>query len=456
MTEIAKSRPDEFIQCAGRAGRRGKDTSGSVILGCWKSGSVNPKHMMTAAPKNVTSHFHIDDSLVLSLHQHLSTVHVDDILRASLMQEDDRPAGALLERIRKRTAALAPQMTRDSSTISMRLIMPRQYREMPYPSFGARHQKVAQVRGEDRRRTRALAAYAFRHDVVSTNDIMITVEEEQDAIRADWVIEFKSWKLSAKRVAMDAMSLYREWREALDELERAEQTAKSAIDKFSSSDNVIMRLKERQYLLRAAKSIESQLSCASLIPEYEEKVAELRRAGFLSIDSSESLTVKGKAAVEVRSVSCRPTIVIEWLLSGNAPKSKEIFAAMASTFVFKKRARDAHVPPEFNEYLESARKAAACMHGASVSSDVVRSAINPGLVQVVYLWSCGETFTNVMAYTEQLPGTVVRELRRVAELLKELKNVGAVLGNAKISELAEAAEESVRRGIVICPSLYLL
>ena len=50
---------------------------------------------------------------------------------------------------------------------------------------------------------------------------------------------------------------------------------------------------------------------------------------------------------------------------------------------------------------------------------------------------------------------LVRALRRVDELLRQLGSAAEVLGDAGLAALAKAAGDKVRRGVPFAPSLYL-
>ena len=52
-------------------------------------------------------------------------------------------------------------------------------------------------------------------------------------------------------------------------------------------------------------------------------------------------------------------------------------------------------------------------------------------------------------------GSLVRALRRVDELLRQLGSAAEVLGDAGLAALAKAAGDKVRRGVPFAPSLYL-
>ncbi|KAK0182702.1 hypothetical protein PV327_000812 [Microctonus hyperodae] len=80
--------PTEYIQMAGRAGRRGHDKSGTVIIMCKTEvpNVIDLKAMMCGQPQTLQSQFKITYSMVLNLRRVSESVSVEDMMRRSFKE----------------------------------------------------------------------------------------------------------------------------------------------------------------------------------------------------------------------------------------------------------------------------------------------------------------------------------------------------------------------------------
>jgi ATP-dependent RNA helicase DOB1 len=57
--------------------------------------------------------------------------------------------------------------------------------------------------------------------------------------------------------------------------------------------------------------------------------------------------------------------------------------------------------------------------------------------------------------TETFEGSIIRVLRRLEELLRQLASAALSIGNTELKDLFEEGARSIRRGVVFAASLYL-
>ena len=83
------------------------------------------------------------------------------------------------------------------------------------------------------------------------------------------------------------------------------------------------------------------------------------------------------------------------------------------------------------------------------------SAFSPGLVDVTYAWCTGAKFADICKLTDAFEGNIIRVLRRLEELLRQLASASLAIGNAELKDMFEQGSVKIRRGVVFAASLYL-
>ncbi|KAL4421866.1 hypothetical protein ABPG77_003668 [Micractinium sp. CCAP 211/92] len=101
--------PGEYTQMAGRAGRRGLDTVGTVVIACWDDlpEEVEIKKMLTGAATRLESQFRLTYSMILNLLR-VEDLKVEDMLKRSFAEfHAQRSQPELLQALERGQAALA-------------------------------------------------------------------------------------------------------------------------------------------------------------------------------------------------------------------------------------------------------------------------------------------------------------------------------------------------------------
>jgi ATP-dependent RNA helicase DOB1 len=186
----------------------------------------------------------------------------------------------------------------------------------------------------------------------------------------------------------------------------------------------------------------------------------LRRLGFITEDGV--VEVKGRLACEVSSAD--ELVITELMLGGQLnTMTPEVLVALCSCFVVDEAKREGD-DLELEKELEAALDAlkAVCTRVATVTKeskipidvDEYVESFSPVAMRVVYHWCTGKSFADVCQLTQMFEGSIVRCMRRLEELLRQLIAAAKSVGNTDLEQKIEAGSDKLRRGIAFQASLY--
>lgn len=70
-------------------------------------------------------------------------------------------------------------------------------------------------------------------------------------------------------------------------------------------------------------------------------------------------------------------------------------------------------------------------------------------------WAAGGRFIDICAMTDIFEGSLIRNIRRLEELLRQLAAAALAIGNGELKAKFEGGADKIRRGVVFAASLYL-
>ncbi|EFJ42378.1 hypothetical protein VOLCADRAFT_107315 [Volvox carteri f. nagariensis] len=216
-------------------------------------------------------------------------------------------------------------------------------------------------------------------------------------------------------------------------------------------------------------------AATSLILKDELKARQrvLRRLTY--VDEDGVVTVKGRLAA---GLSCGDELVLCELVFAGAfnAMSLEALAAACSCFVFQEKGGEGGGPKLRDELVgalaavkDAARRVAKveldCKmaldcgpHGGSASTtslDDYVAKFRPDLMEPVAAWVRGVKFAELVKMTTVFEGSLVRAIRRLEELLRQLAEALKGIGELALSERFEQTRERIKRDIIFAASLYL-
>uniref|UniRef100_A0A4W6CC60 Exosome RNA helicase MTR4 n=1 Tax=Lates calcarifer TaxID=8187 RepID=A0A4W6CC60_LATCA len=185
----------------------------------------------------------------------------------------------------------------------------------------------------------------------------------------------------------------------------------------------------------------------------------LRRLGFAS--PSDVIEVKGRVACEISSAD--ELLLTEMVFNGLFNDlTVEQATALLSCFVFQENASEM---PKLTEQLaaplrqmqECAKRIAKVSADAKleVDEETYLNQFKPHLMDVVYAWANGATFAQICKMTDVFEGSIIRCMRRLEEVLRQMCSAAKAIGNTELENKFAEGITKIKRDIVFAASLYL-
>ena len=186
----------------------------------------------------------------------------------------------------------------------------------------------------------------------------------------------------------------------------------------------------------------------------------LKRLGHVSFDAA--IALKGRAACELNAAD--ELVAAELLLDGFfGDLEPPVIAAVLSCMVFGEKRKGDAGPPNVRKQLlapfaklqAAAKLVGKAMHDAKIAVDVDEyvDKFNPDMMELLFEWANGAKFVEVMKVTDAFEGTVIRVIRRLDELLRQLTSAARVVDAPVLEAKFVQASAAIKRGVPLV-SLY--
>ena len=226
-------------------------------------------------------------------------------------------------------------------------------------------------------------------------------------------------------------------------------------------------LERRLALDAAARDLRHDVHEASrevvLASELHNMKRVLRRLGYISAE--DVIETKGRVGAELTAGD--ELVLTELVFSGVFNEmAPERIAALVSCFVFEERVKGSgqeQLPPQrelveaYRQVQETARRVATVWQECKIDCNVDEyvSRFNPTIMEVILAWCSGATFADVLKMSDLFEGSLIRMMRRLEELLKELSKAAKAIGNAELESRFAEAVTKLHKDVVFAASLYL-
>lgn len=224
----------------------------------------------------------------------------------------------------------------------------------------------------------------------------------------------------------------------------------------------LQQLAEKQGLLEAAKIARKEAKAAhSMILKDELKARRrvLRRLGYVSMEGV--VEVKGRVAAEIQSAD---ELVLTELIFSGAFKDLtcEQVVALVSACVWRERGEQRPRVREdmqgpYRSLLEAARRIGKVAQECKLTLDVEDyvNSFRADLMNATAAWCRGARFAEVLKMSDVFEGSLVRAVRRIEEVLRQLSAGVHAVGDMELEQLFEQTRERIKRDIIFAASLYL-
>eukprot|EP01090_Pellita_catalonica_P017653 TRINITY_DN5376_c0_g2_i1.p1 TRINITY_DN5376_c0_g2~~TRINITY_DN5376_c0_g2_i1.p1 ORF type:complete len:651 (+),score=104.70 TRINITY_DN5376_c0_g2_i1:451-2403(+) len=232
----------------------------------------------------------------------------------------------------------------------------------------------------------------------------------------------------------------------------SEETRKEQFAAFKRKMGLELEKKELRKSVKLAEGIilKDKLKCMKRV---------LRRLGFT--DKENIITLKGRVACEINTADelLLTELVFNGVLNTLTP---ECIAALISCFVFQEKSDSTQRLKEelkgpLRTLQEMARKVAMVSKECKIDVDVEGyvEKFQPSLMDVVHSWCTGAKFADICKMTNIFEGSIIRCMRRLEELLRQLSAASKAIGNSELEAKCASAITTIKRDIVFAASLYL-
>lgn len=469
----------EFIQMSGRAGRRGMDKVGTVLIADQRMPPVAVmKKMIRGVQSDLNSQFKLSFSLILMAIR--SNVEVEELMKSSFREHGSRRNFKLdmvrlshLEStellsceecedyldvlgdlrmigkenpffIRRSVGTGDVVVLKNNSVVTVMSIAQGQF---SYTDFDGELDGEFFVRPLDKELEKmycSIPKYLTRYPMVYRRRC-----GNGSALFEDTLFSVRDGKISF------------DYREIDVHLVSRVAEIRSAFERIHTSRHVRCAQFSRHYLdaLRSravvdeAGFIRSKYADESLvhIGEYSSRIRFLEHYGFLD----GSITLKGRVAAELRTVN--DVLVAEMIFNNEFESfSPSEIVAVLSAMMCEEDAEEFEMDGELKKKVLVLER-----HFEELSRTLEELGIpefdplNFSMSQAVHDWCGGTSLGCVVAKHRVQEGTFVRLILRLDECCREIMNAARLIGDGSLEEKLISASSAMRRDIVFLPSLYI-
>ncbi|KIM93010.1 hypothetical protein OIDMADRAFT_208362 [Oidiodendron maius Zn] len=223
---------------------------------------------------------------------------------------------------------------------------------------------------------------------------------------------------------------------------------------YANKMDMAQKIKDKKKDINAALSIIQ-------LDELKSRKRVLRRLGF--INDQEVVELKARVACEISSTGDGHELLLSELLFNRFfnELTPEVCAAVLSCFIFEEKSQAPALKGELEKHFAEVKAQARIIARVSQESKLTinekeyTESFKFELMEVVLAWAHGKTFAEICKMTDVYEGSLVRLIRRLEELLRQMAQAAKVMGSEELAAKFEESLTKIKRDIVSAGSLYL-
>lgn len=252
------------------------------------------------------------------------------------------------------------------------------------------------------------------------------------------------------------LTAFNNWKEL--EVKEMELPIKSSERFFQD----LQSYENKEKVVAAIDLLNKQLSASKtmiLKDDWKSMRRVLRMLGFTKDDHVE---LKGRVACEISTSD--ELLTTELMLSGvfkDLPV--DVMVSLLSCLVHQENSPEASAPKTtelaaaYQLLLNTARRFSEVFIQSklNIDQDAYVNNYKPSLMEVVFAWAHGAKFAEICQLTDVFEGTIIRCIRRLHELLRQLQDASKSIQSLELAAKFTQGLRMIERGIVFAASLYL-
>lgn len=252
-------------------------------------------------------------------------------------------------------------------------------------------------------------------------------------------------------------------KQLVDKIRKLEENLNGS--NFKNNDKNFQFYLEKHNLNKEIKLIEEDIQNQGKLILKEDLKKMMRVLRRLEFTSSENvIQIKGRTACEINSAD--ELIVTEMIFNGmfndlSCEQCVSVLSCLCFTEGSPETASKVRLPEElekpFQLLLETAKKVAKISVECKMNmneQDYVNS-FSPQMMEIVYKWMKGAKFYEICKSTDIFEGSIVRTMRRLEELVRQMISAARVIGDENLEKKFKEGTLKLKRDIVFSNSLYL-